>query len=571
MADSQTAELATSASSAASESILFLHLPKTAGTSLRNLFVKHLGEERVSKGLNMRLDEALVHYADLNAICGHFHAEQGQPLPADRVSITVLRDPIDRFLSYFYFRKFDAQNHAVDQRVRSMDIEQFIDELTNRDLDELNIQTSLLYPLGTESMAMLSWPERVIAAKRAIDRIDYVGIHGDIDDFACMISARMGWPADSTLDWLNVTSQRAAPEQLSPASRQKLEGLMQFDLAVYKHAAERFRRLRRASISESSVRTNAVTPQVNTPRQMPLRAVESREFGNRLVELVSVKVVGEMSGDSLALIGERISVQIEIVAHESVDSVTAGFLIRDDRGLSVFGTNTYLLGDIHAITPGRYAFAFSFLNRAGIGIYTVDAKLIRASSHLFGCYHWKDKAARFEVNGWGAAFFEGAIMMDANANFARVSEGGSIETRPIPIDATKPALTASRLNPPLQDFSARLTPLSEVTATQTGAELMVDIQIENTGVATWQSTGKNPVCLSYHWHDMEGNVVENDGLRTCLPRDIQPGERMKLVGLLRAPQSRGALRLIWTLVQEGVGWFDMNNRESQFAVDVTVK
>ncbi|MEO7326050.1 MAG: Wzt carbohydrate-binding domain-containing protein [Dokdonella sp.] len=573
MSDSQAIAAATADSSVAREPILFLHLPKTAGTALRNLFIKHLGEEHVSRGLNMRLDEALVHYADLDAICGHFHAEHGHSLPVDRFSITVLRDPVDRFLSSFYFRKFDAQKDAVDQRVRSMDIDQFIDGLTDSDIDELNVQTFMLYPLGTESMALLSRREQVAAAKRALDCIDYVGIHDEIDDFVCMICARMGWPADAALERVNATSQRLSPEQLSSASRRKLDDVLQYDCAVYQYAIERFTQLRRESIiSAPTRRANiecAAAPRVAAARPRP-PAPAPREFGDRRVELVNVRIIGEMSGESLALIGERISVHIQFVAHEAVDGVTAEFLIRDERGLPVFGTNTHLLGDAYRVTPGTYAFTFSFLNRIECGAYTVDARLIRNGSYLVGCYHWKDKVARFDVNGWGAQYFAGRVMMDASASLAQVSEEGSIGHQRVLVDSSKPALLSGRLNPPLQDFSARLSPLSTVLSTHTGAELLVEIEVENTGGATWQVSGKNPVCLSYHWHDREGNVVENDGLRTYLPRDLNPGQRMKLVGLLRAPDRIGDLRLIWTMVQEGVSWFDSRDAQSKFSVDVTV-
>jgi hypothetical protein len=553
-----------------SEPILFMHLPKTAGTALRNLFARHLGEERVSKNLNMRLEEALVRYADLNAVCGHFHVEQGQRLPADRISMTVLRDPVDRFLSHYYFRKFDAQNQAIDQRVRSRDLDQFIEEQTSTDIDDLNLQTSLLYPLGTESWTMLSWSERVIAAQRALDRFDCVGIHNEIDDFVCMICARMGWSPDAALDRVNVTSRRTTPDQLPIAARRKLDELLQYDQLVFEYAVERFRQSRRASITASAVHRIA-SPRGADALPSPRSCVpEPREFGDRRLELVNVRVMGELSGESLAMIGERLNIHIQFVAHEPVDSVTAGFLIRDERGLPVFGTDTYLLGDIYQVTPGMYSFRFSLLNRVECGAYTVDVKLIRNSSHLEGCYHWKDNAARFDVHGWAAVSFVGRVMMDACADLTRMSAAGSIETMPVQVDRSRPASTAGRLNPPLSDFSARLTLLSELSSAQTGTELLVDIEIENSGIETWHTSGKRPVCLSYHWHDQDGNVIEYDGVRTFLPRDLQPGERIRLVGLLRAPHCTGLMRLTWTLVQEDVGWFDENDGQSRYGVDVRV-
>lgn len=565
----QTIEPPGSERTLAIQPLLFLHLPKTAGTALRNLFVRQLGEANVSRALNMRLDEALVRYADLDAICGHLYPEQAQRLPSNRIAITVLRDPIDRFLSYFYFLKFDAQSNTIDQRIRYMEVDQFVDEMKNGSVDELNLQTSLLYPLGTESLAMLSWPERVASARRALDRIDYVGIHGEIDDFVCMISARMGWPGESALDRVNVTSRRMTTDQLAPATRKKLEDLLQHDVLVYEHAVERFRRLRRASIlvaaAASGPRLEILRDSAASPRSP---SFEPREFGDRRLELIRVWAGGEMSGAEVVLIGERISIHIEFIAHEAVDYVTAGFLIRDEGGLPVYGTNTHLLGDIHRVTPGRYSFDFSFVNRTECGAYSVDVMLIRNSSHLEGCYHWKDKAARFDVNGWATGSFNGRMMMDACASFAQISEQGSIEARRVPVDPMKASLSSGRLNPPLRDFSARITLLSTLATAETGAEILMDIEVENTGVETWGAYGKQSVNVSYHWYDGDGIAIEFDGLRTSLPRDLNPGERARLHGLLRVPPRPGSLRLVWTLVQEGVSWFDDKNPQSRCELSV---
>jgi hypothetical protein len=280
-------------------------------------------------------------------------------------------------------------------------------------------------------------------------------------------------------------------------------------------------------------------------------------------------VGGQMSGAELALIGERISIYIDFVAHETVDYVTAGFLIRDEVGWPVFGTNTNLLGDIHKVAPGRYSCEFSFINRVECGAYTVDAMLIRNTSYLEGCHHWKDRAARFDVHGWATGSFDGRVMMDACASIARISAEGHVEVRRVPVDSSKAPLLSGRLNPPLNDFSARVTLLSSLAIVQSGAEVLMDMEVENTGTETWGAYGKQSVNISYHWYD--GDVaIEFDGLRTSLPRDLKPGERARVYGLLRAPLCAGSLRLVWTLVQEGVSWFDGRNEQSKQEVGVVV-
>jgi hypothetical protein len=559
------------------EKVLFFHIPKTAGTALRNLFTRHLGEHNVSKNRElMPLEEALVRGADFTAVCGHFRARQGSELPGDRVSVTVLRDPLDRFLSDFFYLKFGDHQRPVDQRVRSLDIEGFIEQLSERDADELNIQTSLLHPLGTAQLTALSWPEKVAAAQRALDHFDLVGVHGEIDDLVCMVCARMRWQEIAPLDRVNVTSRRIAVGELSSHSRNKLESLLAPDRAVFEHALVRFRQLRRDAIRTGSYGTasqalRSMVPAVPSAQSAVASAAPAaREFGDRRLEITGVTVTGELSGPHEVLIGETLSIYIDFVAHEPVEDVTVGISIRDERGLLVFGTNTYLLGETYQIAPGTYSCKLAFVYRGERGAFTVDANLIRNGSHLEGCHHWKERVAYFDVPYAAATYFEGRVLMDTSVELTQVSPAGGVKVSRARVGSTSAIRSPGRLNPALTDFSARITPLSAFPDLPAGTELLVDIELENTGSETWRATGRRPVHLSYHWQTADGDVVEYDGLRTSLLRDIGAGEHTRLVGLLRVPLRTGSLRLTWALVQEDVGWSDEINRESRYCVDVLV-
>jgi hypothetical protein len=97
--------------------------------------------------------------------------------------------------------------------------------------------------------------------------------------------------------------------------------------------------------------------------------------------------------------------------------------------------------------------------------------------------------------------------------------------------------------------------------TQMAADKTVpaDISVKNASERTWPSKpdqkGRYAVSLSYHWLDQRGQVVVFDGLRTALPRDVKPGESVKLNASIRTPQHPGQYTLEVTLVQESVAWF----------------
>lgn len=92
-----------------------------------------------------------------------------------------------------------------------------------------------------------------------------------------------------------------------------------------------------------------------------------------------------------------------------------------------------------------------------------------------------------------------------------------------------------------------------------GQTVSADVMIKNASSETWPSKpdakGRNAVYLSYHWLDRRRQIVVYEGLRTPLPRDLNPGEAVTLKAAIRAPEKTGDYLLHLTLVQEWVAWF----------------
>jgi hypothetical protein len=96
----------------------YIHVPKTGGMSLRDIFVRHLPEEEVlfvdgENGVQYFTDERLK---SLRAMGGHLPLWKFKDTPSGLkypcVKFAVLRDPIDRFLSlYNYLSVSDHQDH----------------------------------------------------------------------------------------------------------------------------------------------------------------------------------------------------------------------------------------------------------------------------------------------------------------------------------------------------------------------------------------------------------------------------------------------------------------------------
>ena len=149
--------------------IFHFHLPKTGGMALRAFLVEQLGVTRVSSPLGgVRLTDALLQWGDIEAISGHFAARQGDSLPRDRLCMTVLRDPLERFVSEFSYNKHDVDDLLRDARRFILSLEEYCENLAHASVVTSSVQLGMLYPLGTDVQTRLTTDEMLSAACKAL-------------------------------------------------------------------------------------------------------------------------------------------------------------------------------------------------------------------------------------------------------------------------------------------------------------------------------------------------------------------------------------------------------------------
>jgi hypothetical protein len=94
-----------------------------------------------------------------------------------------------------------------------------------------------------------------------------------------------------------------------------------------------------------------------------------------------------------------------------------------------------------------------------------------------------------------------------------------------------------------------------------GAVLKLPVTVANLGNEAWSAqgiagSGVYRVDVSYRWLDEHGRALPGEGRRTLLPADVLAGAALPLTAEIPAPPRPGHYRLVLTLVQEGVAWFD---------------
>jgi hypothetical protein len=201
--------------------LVFLHLPKTAGTTLKAIIEGVYTPEkvlnlRVAQGgirrlLAMRPDER----AGYDVIAGHLDWRVTTLLPRASV-ITVLRDPVDRFLSWYFYalRNANAPLHD-DLNADGGDIDRAI--ASGRYATQYNIMTGMLRDQTATGPA-----EALASAKRNLASCAAFGLSERFDESVRLMERVLRWPP-TAWESRNVTANRPRVDDLGVDARAALE------------------------------------------------------------------------------------------------------------------------------------------------------------------------------------------------------------------------------------------------------------------------------------------------------------------------------------------------------------
>jgi O-antigen ligase len=107
---------------------------------------------------------------------------------------------------------------------------------------------------------------------------------------------------------------------------------------------------------------------------------------------------------------------------------------------------------------------------------------------------------------------------------------------------------------------------------RTGERITVPISVTNSGRLLWHPDGDDPIRLSYHWLEGEGDeVVVWEGLRTTLETPLVPGETRRVDANVRAPAREGDFTLVWDVEQVDRLWFSTEPNAQLFTTRAAVR
>jgi hypothetical protein len=220
----------------------FVHIMKTAGGSLRRRLINHFGEAAVypTQGLdgadpvklNLSIDHLRERLAargdEIRVITGHFPLRTTEFIQGRLVTLTLLREPVERMLSFL------RQQREIQQANRGKTLEEIYDG--QHGLADNNMTKMVLLTPAEMRASLLTrvefTPEDLERAKKALGGIDAVGLQERFEDFCAELSARFGWHLGEPVTGVNAT----VPIEVPGRFRARIAEDNAFDVELYEFA-----------------------------------------------------------------------------------------------------------------------------------------------------------------------------------------------------------------------------------------------------------------------------------------------------------------------------------------------
>ena len=231
----------------AAQPILFLHIPKAAGSTLSRFIEAQYPPWRIFSLSGYRPNESLKRFAALSqkrrdsfdVIKGHYAFGVHELLGKRARYLTVLREPVDRICSVYYYAKRN-QRHPLHEIARSKGIAGFL-EATKNVPALSNQQTRALS--GTPQLNLAGSPQldlddrHLERAKKNLESFEGIGLSDRFQESLAYLTLVFDW-TPLRLDAQNVTSNRPSAAQLTEATAEHIRQRNRLDVDLYAYAEQ---------------------------------------------------------------------------------------------------------------------------------------------------------------------------------------------------------------------------------------------------------------------------------------------------------------------------------------------
>ncbi|MBA3832254.1 MAG: sulfotransferase family 2 domain-containing protein [Chthoniobacterales bacterium] len=262
----------------ADEAVIFLHLPKTAGTTLNRLIEWEYPLLQMYSIDPVLFEWSSAHLRKLSPrrlqrtrmFKGHMLFGLHEVLPQPATYITVLREPVDRVISAFYFMrsyklhplywKFRRGNWTIDDFVR----------WSRRD----NVQSKIIAGADYEEPCTAEISEK---AKDNLRRhFAVVGLSERFEESLALMKLRFGWQFN-TYSSFNVTRSRPKKHDLAKSTLDLIIENNSYDIELYECARTIFE----SAVARNATEVKRIAAELEGARSRPQDSLNSTMFSIR--------------------------------------------------------------------------------------------------------------------------------------------------------------------------------------------------------------------------------------------------------------------------------------------------
>lgn len=226
--------------------IIFLHIQKTAGTTLHRIIERYYTPEEIyffdahTYTYEQFSNLSAAERVSIRMLRGHMVFGPHELLPQPTTYFTVLRDPIERVISHYYHVRRDANHCYHDFLVSNeMDLKAYVESGIHRGMSDF--QTRVLAGGKWHNAPYGKCPEEALeAAKENFrKRFAVVGLMERFDETLLFLRRAFGW-RDIFYVPQNVSRRRPSKHELAPETLEAIVNVNRVDVKLYAYVKERF-------------------------------------------------------------------------------------------------------------------------------------------------------------------------------------------------------------------------------------------------------------------------------------------------------------------------------------------
>lgn len=230
------------------KTLIFFHLNKTAGTTLREILRRKFPED--VRYTTHSVDELTIvpeeQKGEIKYLEGHFIFGLHEHLPQPSTYITLLRNPVDRVISEYYYLLSRPDYSSLHNELTSKNVKSLEDYVRIGMWYAWNYQTSSLRGIGEGSPPPygplpLSTEDLEIAKANLREHFMVVGLTERFDESLVLLKRALGWRIKDILYLKeNVGKKRPPKRETTQEAVKLIEEHNELDIQLYEFARQMF-------------------------------------------------------------------------------------------------------------------------------------------------------------------------------------------------------------------------------------------------------------------------------------------------------------------------------------------